>query len=256
MSRKKVKKEVVKRKTSIYDPMGVYGRGLTENQRLGMTRQMKVENMAIPKPIITRELLKEYGKILEYYGMYPEKPTGTNLDIKKLEVPLTGNSITIDNEFISRILKNEGITPGAFYCDVFAIEKDHSIDVWDPNIGYFIAVGSSMFESISHSSVVEAGYSNDIIPVASYFMSSGRICYRGIVYDSSREAALSDLLYESLSGQQSYADFVNNLPQDGTVVPYLLYPNNSLPELEFGISTLSPAFPDGYKLQIKLVVMY
>ena len=69
MSRKKVKKETVKRKTNIYDPMGVYGRGLTENQRLGMTRQMKIENIRNPGKVITRKDLEEYKKTLIYYGI-------------------------------------------------------------------------------------------------------------------------------------------------------------------------------------------
>ena len=70
MSRKKIKKEVVKRKTNIYDPMGVYGRGFTKNQRQGMTRRMKIENIRNPEKNITKEDLEEYQKLLEFYGMY------------------------------------------------------------------------------------------------------------------------------------------------------------------------------------------
>lgn len=69
MSRKKIKKELVRRNISMYDPMGIYGRGLTKNQKEGMTHRMKVEYMSPPPVRINQQLLEEYKKNLIHYGI-------------------------------------------------------------------------------------------------------------------------------------------------------------------------------------------
>lgn len=92
MSRKKIKKELVRRNISMYDPMGIYGRGLTKNQKEGMTRRMKVEYMSPPPVRINQQLLAEYRKTLIHYGIptcFHEKlvqctvPCNAGTDIEK-----------------------------------------------------------------------------------------------------------------------------------------------------------------------------
>jgi len=255
MSRKKVKKEVVKRKTNIYDPMGVYGRGLTENQRLGMTRQMKIENMAIPKPVITRELLKEYEKILKFYDMYPEKPTGKNITVKILEASIQGHIMTITNQDVLNYLESVRITPGVFYCDSFAIVKDQGIDEWYTDMSYQIEVGNSVYGPNSIESETPAPYSNNVVKIPAYWMDNGIINCFAIKFDSTERAGDTELWHEDLNDRQTCLDFVEFLPNH-TVVPYLLYPNDNMPEFKLSIINIPPYNPSGYKLQVRLVVMY
>ena len=255
MSRKKVKKETVKRKTSIYDPMGVYGRGLTENQRLGMTTQMKIENMAIPKPVITKKLLGEYGQILDFYGMYPEKSTGTNITKMIMEVPLTGYSLSINNDTVLGFLDRQGITPGVFYCDSFTIVKDPDAGQWDTDLGYHIAVGNSVYNAASRESTTMSPQTSDYVTIPAYWMNLEAIHYFKMVFDQTELAVTIAQSYEDLSHVAAYADFTRHLPQDGTEIPYLLYPNTVFPELFFGVHSIS-SIGDGYKIRVNLVVMY
>ena len=252
MSRKKVKKETVKRKTNIYDPMGVYGRGLTENQRLGMTRQMKIENIRNPGKVITRKDLEEYKKTLIYYGIPTLLPPGNNIEAFILEFQADPMGIEISNESIISRLYERRITPRSFICDSFAIMKPDDVS-WSNSMEYYIKVGDSEFVSEFYYLMVWGAGSNEMVVIPSYWMHFYDINYFRVQLYGEEKLARTQLISKNLEGDQRYWNFLS-LPNDGREMPYLLYPNNDFPELKFGYRNIYPH--SGFKLKVKVIVMY
>jgi len=253
MSRKKVKKETVKRKTNIYDPMGVYGRGLTENQRLGMTRQMKVENIRNPGKVLTRKDLEEYSKILEFYGMYTTVRAG---NIENFSISQNfSQSVTFTNQTILNWLHNsKHIDPIFFVCDSFVISRPGD-EGWADDMFYDIIVGTSAFKVESSSSPISIPVGDSSVTVPNYSINGTNINYFHLYYDSD----LSDMFinrssYDLSADPLAYEDFTD-LPNDGSPLPYLLYKNNALPELKLRVGFLNP--PSAwYQVIFNVTVIY
>jgi len=249
MSRKKVKKEVVKRKTNIYDPMGVYGRGLTENQRLGMTRQMKIENIRNPDKVLTREDLEEYKKTLIYYGI----PTVINYKIKTINItfPLQRTTTDVTNLKINTILQNQyGIHANAFYCDSFSIERDPNLyDLWFPVIQPFFAVGNAALTINGNNDGVAADISNHIVTIPSYWIDGDLINFYSLSYDTTKIFAGITQAYGTVFG-----DF-ELLPRDSSLIPYLMFPNDNFPVMHFGVNFIG-AIMSGFQMIARIHVIY
>ena len=252
MSRKKVKKETVKRKTNIYDPMSVYGRGLTENQRLGMTTQMKIENMAIPKPVITREVLEEYQKILTYYGMHTIVPYG---NIRCIPISFQFKELfQIDNSKIMTALSNIGIQPQFFECDTFVISKPVETGMWSTSLWYEIFLGnSSMY---IHNSIKNVAIStgDDSVTVPRYFKLGNDLYYFKLYFDLDVSDTFIDQEIYEFTESEHHEDF-DVLPNDGSPIPYLLYPNTAFPEMYFRIGMGLPGTAE-YTVTAYITVMY
>ena len=252
MSRKKVKKETVKRKTSIYDPMGVHDRGLTENQRLGMTRRMKIENIRNPEKNITKEDLEEYKKLLEFYGMYKNIRAGNIANISCVwDFNQSSGTITNSHVYL-KLVNNFGITPQFFVCNTFVIERPDEVS-WDPTFWYKIKVGSSAFE-VGASTVgqqITTGDSSVTIP--RYFIDGHVMNYFKLFVDED----LSDMYISQNKRDISvgYDDFML-LPNNSTPIPYLLYPNTALPELMLEVGFDQTEAVPFHKIIINVTVIY
>ena len=251
MSRKKVKKETVKRKTNIYDPMGVYGRGLTENQRLGMTTQMKVENIRNPEKSITRKDLEEYKKILEFYGMYKRIPAGHNGSVS-IHLTFGVNNLTISKDYILNWLTNQmHIQPVFFICNSFRITNTRQ--TWDPDLFYEIIVGSSVIHVGTSPYEVSLPTNNSHVIIPSYFINGTRLNYFQLCYDDDQSDMFATQEINVLDPVTA-VDFYS-LPDDCSPIPYLIYPNSGIPELQVSVGfDYSKSFI--YGLDINVFVIY
>lgn len=121
MSRKKIKKELVRRNISMYDPMGIYGRGLTKNQKEGMTRRMKVEYMSPPPARIDQQLLEDYKKTLIHYGI----PTCYHERLVQYTLDCAAGSITgtFDSDYFKTALDSMNIKYMGYSVDTIIIYR-------------------------------------------------------------------------------------------------------------------------------------
>lgn len=124
MYRKRSGSSYSKRRTNIYDPQGVYKKGLTKKQKTGMSKQVKLQYLEMPKPRITRQLLDEYKKTLQFYGIK------TIADIKNyvLEFPMKRlenqetDLIYLSVETIGQKLRSLGVEFVSFTVSMFSVE--------------------------------------------------------------------------------------------------------------------------------------
>lgn len=127
MYRKRSGSGYSKRRTNIYDPQGVYKKGLTKKQKTGMSNQVKLQYLEMPKPRITRQLLDEYKKTLIFYGI----PTVSTFNPRYIEIPITmeaGTSVFRDifHSYINSALETMGIQCLGYLCNSFAVKRDSS----------------------------------------------------------------------------------------------------------------------------------
>lgn len=216
MSRKKIKKDVVKRKTNMYDPMGVYGRGLTQNQRLGMTRQMKIQYLGNTPERINQKLLDEYKKVLQFYKI----PTVARFTEISLTMEITENvsNMRIDAPKILQGLRDMGVEPMSFV--VNSVKLTRTADGNFPkNFVYYFKYGNGGTFGSDHQESTTNTPNTEIAIPALYKASETK--YYLYTYDVDNVCKSASMTHNLSNISNVWTDLVN--ANVGDLLPFTSY---------------------------------
>lgn len=220
MSRKKIKKDYVKRKTNIYDPMGIYSRGPTKEQKVGMSRQMKVQYLEAPKPRIDRQLLNDYKKTLQFYGMIG----GSNFQeynlVLKMVIPdITPVQETVTSARILQFLNDQGISPYYFSVGSFMVKRDGFQFPSLFSYEFFYGNGSKTVQNTQGSTAVQENSNTCVIP--SYWTKDSKLYYYNLAVDSEYNDLYIQQSNSSIPG--TWTDLIN-AHSEGEPMPFVKFP--------------------------------
>ena len=216
-----------------------------------MTRRMKIENIRNPEKKITNEDLEEYQNLLVFYGMYNRIRSG-HIETISLTYDFLDIS-TISNDIILHDLNDRHIQPQFFICNTVVIERIPE-EFWDGGLWYLINVGDSAIYAPAIPTQVAISNDYPSVTIPKWFIVGTTMNYFKLCYDANFTDMYVSQVSHDFSGETQYEE-LSNLPNDGSPIPYLLYPNTVYPELTFSVGRAdTPTI--SYYVTFNLLVIY